>query len=157
MIKNERRGFWKDKKETLERAELEERLRKLAEIEPSKDVVIAWCYFKSPDRVGKEQIKMLSTIHECLGRRFTYSLTALLRTDVDVKPTVVEQVDGSELICHLDNPPTYFNLLRAEPLKESWFFDINPSILYPLIDFRLNGGKEPAMTSHRSLIEVEKQ
>ena len=159
MTKNERRGFWKVKKETLdraERAELVERLRKLAETESSKDVVTSWCYYRSPDRVGKERMKTLNTIYECLCRTFAHNLTALVRAYVDVKPAFVEQLAYSEFIYGLDSP-TYFNLLRAEPLKESWLLDINPSILYPLIDLRLNGGKEPVMTSHRSLIEVEKQ
>ena len=124
---------------TLKRTELVERLNKLAESEPPK-----------------ERMKMLSTIHECLCRTFARNLTALVRAYVDVKPAFVEQLDYSQYICGLDSP-TYFNLLRAEPLKESWFLDIQPSILCPLINLRLNGGKVPVMTFHRSLTEVEKQ
>jgi len=112
--------------------------------------------FKSPDRVGKEQMKTLQTMHEGFGRKFAASLSAMLRAVVDVKLTTVDQLAYSEFIFGLDNP-TCFNLLRAEPLEGNLIIDINPSILYPMIDRLLGGGKEPAMTARRPLTEIEQR
>ena len=110
--------------------------------------------FKSPDRVGKEQMKTLQTMHEGFGRKFAASLSAMLRAVVDVKLTTVDQLAYSEFVFGLDNP-TCFNLLRAEPLEGSLILDINPSILYPMIDRLLGGGKEPTMSARRPLTEIE--
>ena len=112
--------------------------------------------FKSPDRVGKEQMKTLQTMHEGFGRKFAAGLSAMLRAVVDVKLTTVDQLAYSEFIFGLDNP-TCFNLLRAEPLEGNLILDINPSILYPMIDRLLGGGREPAKTARRPLTEIEQR
>jgi flagellar motor switch protein FliM len=112
--------------------------------------------FKSPDRVGKDQMKTLQTMHEGFGRKFAAGLSAMLRAVVDVKLTTVDQLAYSEFIFGLDNP-TCFNLLRAEPLEGNLILDVNPAILYPMIDRLLGGGREPAMAARRPLTEIEQR
>ena len=131
---------------------------------PIKTSVPAWASrekvvsydFKTPDRVGKEQMKTLQTMHEGFGRKFAASLSALLQAVVEVKLTTVNQLAYSEFIFGLDNP-TNFNLLRAEPLEGNLILDINPSILYPMIDRLLGGGREPTTTARRPLTEIEQR
>src|SRR5687768_18575390 len=89
--------------------------------------------FKRPERVGKEQMRSLQSLHEGFGRNFGAALSALLRSIVEVKLTSVDQLTYSEFVFSLENP-TCFNLLRAEPLEGHLILDINPSILYPIID-----------------------
>ena len=97
--------------------------------------------FKRPERVGKEQMRALQSLHEGFGRNFGAALSAMLRSIVEVKLTSVDQLTYSEFVFSLENP-TCFNLLRAEPLEGNLILDINPSILYPIIDRMLGGGKE---------------
>jgi flagellar motor switch protein FliM len=99
-------------------------------------------------------MKTLQTMHEGFGRKFAAGLSAMLRTVVEAKLTSVDQLAYSEFIFGLDNP-TCFNLLRAEPLEGNLIFDINPSILFPMIDRLLGGGREPAITARRPLTEIE--
>ncbi len=103
--------------------------------------------FKRPERVGKEQMRALQTLHEGFGRNFGAALSGLLRSIVEVKLTSVDQLTYSEFVFSLENP-TCFNLLRAEPLEGNLILDINPSILYPIIDRLLGGGRD---TDARSL------
>jgi len=110
--------------------------------------------FKRPERVGKDQMKALQTLHEGFGRKFAAGLSAMLRTIVEVKLTSVDQLTYSEFIFSLDNP-TCFNLLRAEPLEGNLILDINPSILYPMIDRLLGGGREGTLLARRPLSEIE--
>jgi flagellar motor switch protein FliM len=110
--------------------------------------------FKRPERVGKEQMRALHTMHEGLGRNFSATLSALLRSIVDVKLTSVDQLTYSEFVFSLENP-TCFNLLKAEPLEGSIILDINPSILYPIIDRMLGGGREVGALARRPLTEIE--
>ena len=110
--------------------------------------------FKRPERVGKEQMRALQTMHEGFGRNFGAALSALLRSIVEVKLTSVDQLTYSEFVFSLENP-TCFNLIKASPLEGTLILDINPAILYPIIDRLLGGGSEPAPLTRRPLTEIE--
>ena len=110
--------------------------------------------FKRPERVGKEQMRALQTLHEGFGRNFGAALSALLRSIIEVKLTSVDQLTYSEFVFSLENP-TCFNLLKAEPLEGNLILDINPSILYPIIDRLLGGGREAGPLARRPLTEIE--
>jgi len=110
--------------------------------------------FKRPERVGKEQMRALQTLHEGFGRNFAAGLSAMLRSMAEVKLTSVDQLTYSEFVFSLENP-TCFNLLKAEPLEGNLILDINPSIIYPIIDRLLGGGREPTIMARRPLTEIE--
>jgi flagellar motor switch protein FliM len=110
--------------------------------------------FKRPERVGKEQMRSLQTMHEGFGRNFGAALSALLRTMVEVKLTSVDQLTYSEFVFSLENP-TCFNLITAMPLEGQLILDINPSILYPMIDRLLGGSTTAAPPARRPLTEIE--
>lgn len=110
--------------------------------------------FKRPERVGKDQMRALQSMHEGFSRNFGAALSALLRSIVEVKLTSVDQLTYSEFVFSLENP-SCFNLLVAEPLEGNLILDINPSILYPIIDRLLGGGKESTPASRRPLTEIE--
>jgi flagellar motor switch protein FliM len=110
--------------------------------------------FKRPERVGKDQIRALQTLHEGFSRNFGAALSGLLRSIVEVKLTSVDQLTYGEFVFSLENP-TCFNLLKAEPLEGNLILDINPSILYPIIDRLLGGGRETGPLARRPLTEIE--
>lgn len=110
--------------------------------------------FKRPERVGKDQMRALQSMHEGFGRNFGAALSALLRSIVDVRLSSVDQLTYSEFVFGLETP-TCFNLLRADPLEGNLILDINPKILYPIIDRLLGGGKEASELKRRSLTEIE--
>jgi len=110
--------------------------------------------FKRPERVGKEQIRALQTLHEGFGRNFAAGLSAMLRSMIEVKLAGVDQLTFSEFIFSLENP-TCFNLLTAEPLEGNLILEISPSILYPIIDRLLGGGREGGPLARRPLTEIE--
>ncbi len=110
--------------------------------------------FKRPERVGKEQMRALQSLHEGLGRNFGAALSSLLRSIVEVKLTSVDQLTYSEFIFSLENP-TCLNLLSAVPLEGNLILDINPSILYPIINRLLGGSEETGMMGRRPLTEIE--
>ena len=110
--------------------------------------------FKRPERVGKEQMRALQTMHEGFGRNFGAGLSALLRSIVEVKLTSVDQLTYSEFVFSLENP-TCFNLITADPLEGQIILDINPSLLFPIIDRLLGGGATSAPPARRPLTEIE--
>ena len=120
---------------------------------PSREKITPYD-FKRPERVGKEQMRALQSLHEGFGRNFGAALSALLRSIVEVKLTSVDQLTYSEFVFSLENP-TCFNLLTARPLEGNLILDINPSILYPIINRLLGGGKESGTMARRALTEIE--
>jgi flagellar motor switch protein FliM len=110
--------------------------------------------FKRPERVGKEQMRSLQTMHEAFGRNFGASLSALLRTIVELKLTSVDQLTYSEFVFSLENP-TCFNLINAAPLEGQLILDINLSLLFPIIDRLLGGGNDQSAPVRRPLTEIE--
>jgi flagellar motor switch protein FliM len=110
--------------------------------------------FKRPERVGKEQMRSLQTMHEAFGRNFGAALSALLRTIVELKLTSVDQLTYSEFVFSLENP-TCFNLINAAPLEGQLILDINLSLLFPIIDRLLGGGTDTALPTRRPLTEIE--
>ncbi|HEX4415284.1 MAG TPA: flagellar motor switch protein FliM [Lacipirellulaceae bacterium] len=110
--------------------------------------------FKRPERVGKEQMRSLQTMHEAFGRNYGASLSALLRTIVELKLTSVDQLTYSEFVFSLENP-TCFNLINASPLEGQLILDINLSLLFPIIDRLLGGGIDSGAPIRRPLTEIE--
>ncbi len=110
--------------------------------------------FKRPERVGKDQMRALQTMHEGFGRNFGAALSSLLRNIVEVKLTSVDQLTYSEFVFSLENP-TCFNLINAHPLEGQLILDINPSLLFPIIDRMLGGGATVAGAARRPLTEIE--
>lgn len=110
--------------------------------------------FKRPERVGKEQMRALQSLHEGFARNFGASMSALLRTIVEVKLISVDQLTYSEFVYSLEIP-TCFNLLKPTPLEGNWILDISPSLLYPIIDRMLGGGASPDSTLKRPLSDIE--
>ena len=93
-------------------------------------------------------------MHEGFGRNFGAALSALLRKIVDVKLTSVDQLTYSEFVFSLENP-TCFNLINAEPLEGQIILDINPSILFRIIDRLLGGTSDAVVPTRRPLTEIE--
>lgn len=110
--------------------------------------------FKRPERVGKEQMRALQSLHEGFARNFGASMSALLRTIVEVKLISVDQLTYSEFVYSLEIP-TCFNLLKPTPLEGNWILDISPSLLYPIIDRMLGGGASADSTLKRPLSDIE--
>lgn len=110
--------------------------------------------FKRPERVGKEQMRALQSLHEGFARNFGASMSALLRTIVEVKLISVDQLTYSEFVYSLEIP-TCFNLLKPTPLEGNWILDISPSLLYPIIDRMLGGVATSDSTLKRPLSDIE--
>lgn len=110
--------------------------------------------FKRPERVGKEHMRALQSIHEGFSRNLGASLSGFLRTIVDVKLVSVDQLTYSEFIFSLENP-TCFNVLTCQPLEGHMVLEINPSIVYPIIDRLLGGGRSDVLIPRRPLTDIE--
>lgn len=110
--------------------------------------------FKRPERVGKDQMRAMQSLHEQIARNFGASISGLLRTMLEVKLLSVDQLTYSEFVFSLDNP-SCFNIIKPEPLEGHWVLDIAPSLAYAIIDRMLGGEPVPGEMIRRPLTEIE--
>lgn len=110
--------------------------------------------FKRPERVSKDQMRALESLHEGFARNFGASLSGFLRTIVEVRVATAEQLTYSEFIHSLPNP-TNFNLVSAEPLEGQMCLELSPLIIYPIIDRLLGGSSNETFIPQRPLTMIE--
>jgi flagellar motor switch protein FliM len=110
--------------------------------------------FKRPERVGKEQMRAMHSLHEGLARSFGASISGMLRTMIEVKLVSADQLTYSEFIFSLDNP-SCFTIIKPDPLEGNWILDISPALSYAIIDRMLGGDPTPGDVIRRPLTEIE--
>lgn len=110
--------------------------------------------FKRPERISKDQMRSLQTLHETFARNFGASLSGFLRTIVEVRVAHAEQMTYSEFIASLPNP-TSFNLVNSDALDGQLCLEISPLIIYPIIDRLLGGSNQDLFIPQRSLTLIE--
>ena len=109
--------------------------------------------FRRPDRVSKEQMHALQFLHERGARNLSTSLSAYLRTTINLSVSSVEQFSYQEFLTSLTDPTAFYSLSIA-PFEELGAIEINPSVAFAMIDRMLGGSGQPVAIS-RPLTEIE--
>jgi len=110
--------------------------------------------FKHPDRVSKEQLKILRNIHDSFARLISTYLSNVLRTMIDVKAPAIEQVTYYEFTMGAQNF-TYMYIFNIDRLDGNAILEIDPRFTFYIID-RLFGGSgtvQPKVDSTPTIIE----
>ena len=110
--------------------------------------------FKRPNKFSKEQIHTIQAIHENYARLLATYLSAHLRTVTQITVHSVEQLTYDEFIRSLPNP-TILNIFQMAPLEGNAIMEINPAIIFTIID-RLFGGPGEAPEKIRDLTDIER-
>jgi flagellar motor switch protein FliM len=110
--------------------------------------------FKHPNRVSKDQIRTLENMHDNFAGHYGSTLSAVLRSIVDVDLVSVDQITYSEFIMSLVTPSCTYTL-KAPPLDGLSLIDFNPTLTFSLID-RMFGGHGKILESERELTGIER-
>jgi flagellar motor switch protein FliM len=109
--------------------------------------------FKRPDKFSKDQIRTLYMLHENFARLLNTYLSAHLRTMVQVSVASVDQLTYDEFIRSMPNP-SVISIFEMRPLSGNALIEINPSIIFSIID-RLFGGLGTPPAKPRELTDIE--
>jgi flagellar motor switch protein FliM len=109
--------------------------------------------FHRADRISQDQMRSLHLLHDYFGRNFSSSLSAYLRAFVDANLISVDQVSYSEFLKLLPDP-TLFSSVGMRPMDNNLALELNPSLVFPMIDMLLGGPGNPP-TGERNLTEIE--
>jgi len=110
--------------------------------------------FKRPERIGKDQMRTLRTLHEAFARGFGAQMSGFLRSIVEVRVASAEQMTYAEFIGSLPNP-TCFTLLDCPPLGGQICLEISPLVVYPLVERLLGGTNQNLLIPQRPLTGIE--
>jgi len=123
-----------------------------AEDDPSKK---AQAYdFRRPDRIAKDQLRAIHLLHDNFARSLASSLSAYLRAYVTVNLVSVEQLSFLEFTQCLPSP-TSIIALGMRPYDGSAVLEINPSLVFPILEMLLGGSGKLATKITREVTEIE--
>lgn len=106
-------------------------------------------------RGAKRQMPALQAMHKEFSREFQAALSNLVRTSVEVKLIGIDEITYGEFVAGLEQP-TFYNVLKTKPLDGHFLFELNPAIVFPIIDRLLGGGRDQAPNVlRRRLTEIE--
>ncbi len=109
--------------------------------------------FRRADRISQDQMRSVHLLHEYFGRNFSASLSAYLRAFVDVALLSVNQVSYAQFLKLLPDP-TLFTSIGMRPLDDNMAMELNPALVFPMIDMLL-GGPGIAAAIDRNPTEIE--
>src|SRR5215475_3985113 len=110
--------------------------------------------FRRPDRIAKDQLRAIHLLHENFGRNLASSLSAYLRAYVLVNLVSVEQLSFSEFTQCLPSP-TSAVALGLSPYDGSAVLELNPSLVFPILEMLLGGTGKSATKITREVTEIE--
>ncbi len=110
--------------------------------------------FRRPDRIPKEQLRSIHLLHDFFARNLASSLGAYLRAYVSVHLVSVEQLSFAEFLQYLPTP-TCISTIGMKPLDGNAVLEVNPSLVFPILDILLGGSGKGSMKEFREITEIE--
>ncbi|MDZ4753696.1 MAG: flagellar motor switch protein FliM [Phycisphaerae bacterium] len=112
--------------------------------------------FKRPERISKEQMRTLQTLHETFARNFGAAASGFLRAIVEVRVAQASQMSYAEFAASLPNP-TSFSLVKGPPLSGAFCLEMSPLAVYPIIDRLLGGSGKELFVPQRPVTLIEQR
>jgi flagellar motor switch protein FliM len=110
--------------------------------------------FRRPDRIAKDQLRAIHLLHENFARSLASSLSAYLRAYVIVNLVSVEQLSFLEFSQCLPSP-TCMASLSMRPYEGNAILELNPSLVFPIIEMLLGGSGKAQKQLKREITEIE--
>ena len=110
--------------------------------------------FRRPDRIAKDQLRAIHQLHENFARSLASSLSGYLRAYVAVNLVSVEQLSFIEFTQCLPSP-TSLVALGMKPFDGNAVLELNPSLVFPIIEMLLGGSGKVATKITREVTEIE--
>ncbi|HYP13917.1 MAG TPA: flagellar motor switch protein FliM, partial [Bryobacteraceae bacterium] len=110
--------------------------------------------FKRPNRIAKSQVRALHVLHESFVRSLVPDLSSYLHTYIVMNLVSVEQISYAEFLDGLP-PSTYIVCLGLNPYEGSAVLEINPSLVFPILELLLGGSGTGTASPLREITEIE--
>jgi len=112
--------------------------------------------FRRPDRIPKSQVRAIHLLHDTFVRNLVSSLSAYLRSYLTVNLVSVEQLSYAEFLDGLPSPTCMISL-GLNPYDGNGVLELNPSLVFPIIEMLLGGTGKSSYTIQRDITEIEQK
>jgi flagellar motor switch protein FliM len=109
--------------------------------------------FRRPNRISKNQVRTLQTVHESFAEVFGYYLVSKLQTVVSITVTSVDQLFYSEFILSVSNPSCLY-VFDIEGTDGNGILEVSPQLALTIVE-RLLGGAAETQAKARSITPIE--
>lgn len=109
--------------------------------------------FRRPNRISKNQVRTLQSLHENFAEAFGYYLVSRLQTVVSINVTSVDQLFYSEYILSVSNPSCLY-VFDIVGTDGSGILEVNPQLALILVE-RLLGGAGETQPKPRAITPIE--
>jgi flagellar motor switch protein FliM len=110
--------------------------------------------FRRPDRISKAQLRAIHNLHETFARNLGASLSAYLRAYLTASIVNVKQLAYNEFSAGLASPTCLLSL-GLQPYEGNAVMELNPSLIFPMIELLLGGSGRQPVTLTREITEIE--
>jgi len=109
--------------------------------------------FRRPNRISKNQVRILQNIHESFAEIFSYYLVSKLQTVVTISVTSVDQLFYSEFILSVSNPSCLY-IFEIIGTDGNGIMEISPQLALTVVE-RLLGGSGEVEAEARTITPIE--
>jgi flagellar motor switch protein FliM len=120
----------------------------------SEPVIELWDVHRA-GQIGREQLQVITSLHEGFARSLTHSLGAYLRTAFTATLVSAEHLSYREFLQRVPET-TYLASCRLAPVEVNCALQLDLKVALPIIDLLL-GGKGSAIEATHEISEIEEQ
>ena len=149
-------GFrrWLDMERVLTQIEIDNAFKRASDGEsPMRENALAYDFSRT-DRIAKDQLRTIHAIHDNFARGMASSLSAYLRSYVEVNLISVEQLSMVEFTQSLPSPTSLITF-GMRPYDGSAMLEFNPSLTFPILEMLLGGTLKTPTRIDREITEIE--
>ena len=110
--------------------------------------------FRRTDRIAKDQLRTIHTLHDNFARSLASSLSAYLRSYIVVNLISVEQLSFMEFTQSLPSPTSLISL-TMRPYDGNALLELNPTLVFPILEMLLGGTGKTSAGIQREITEIE--
>lgn len=111
--------------------------------------------FRLPNRISKNQLRTIRTIHENFGESFSSFLVSKLQTIVNINVISVDQLYYSEYVLSVSNPACLYTFnIKKTDIKG--IIEVSPELAMVLVD-RLLGGNGSSSKQSKIITPIEQK
>jgi flagellar motor switch protein FliM len=110
--------------------------------------------FRRPDRISKAQLRAIHSLHETFARNLGATLSAYLRAYLTASIVSVKQLSYHEFSSGFASPTCLLSL-GLQPYEGNAVMELNPALIFPMIELLLGGSGRQSVTLTREITEIE--
>jgi flagellar motor switch protein FliM len=128
---------------------------KAAEVLEKEEQDVQGFDFRRPNRVSKNQLRILQAVHETFAELFGFYLASKLQTQVSISVSSVDQLFYSEYQLSIGSP-TCLYVFNMENAEGRGVLELSPTLVFAIVERLLGGGGAEPNRKLRAVTEIEK-